>query len=53
MPKKKRTKTISPVDNGTKQHSITEYGRKEPTKIVLREKKEPIKMVLREIKPES
>jgi hypothetical protein len=30
-------KTISPVDDGTKQHSMTEYGRKEPIKIVLKE----------------
>jgi hypothetical protein len=37
MPRKKRTKTINPVDDGTKQHSITEYGSKEPIKIVLKE----------------
>jgi len=42
MPRKKRVKTIHPVDDGTKQHSIEEYARKEPTKIVLKE-----------IKPES
>ena len=39
MTKKKRSKTISPVDDGTKQHSIEEYGRKEPIKIVLKETK--------------
>jgi hypothetical protein len=36
MPRKKRTKTINPVDDGTKQHSIKEYWNKEPTKIVLK-----------------
>jgi hypothetical protein len=53
MPRKKRTKTINPVDDGTKQSSIKEYWNKEPIKIVLKEKKEPVKIVLREIKPES
>jgi hypothetical protein len=36
MPHKKRVKTINPVDNGAKQHSITEYWDREPIKIVLR-----------------
>jgi len=51
MPRKRRTKTINPVDDGTKQHSIEEYGSKEPTKIVLKPAKP--KIVLKEIKPES
>jgi hypothetical protein len=34
--KKKRTKTINPVDDGTKQSSIKEYWNKEPLKIVLK-----------------
>jgi hypothetical protein len=51
MPRKKRTKTINPVDDG-KQSSIKEYWEKEPTKIVLKEAK-PHKIVLKETKPES
>jgi len=42
MPRKRRTKTINPVDDGTKQHTIEEYG-----------SKEPVKIILKEIKPES
>jgi hypothetical protein len=37
MPRRKRAKTICPEDNGKKQHLITEFGRKEPIKIVLKE----------------
>ena len=36
MPHKKRVKTINPVDNGAKQHSITEYWDRKPIKIVLK-----------------
>jgi len=39
MPRKRRTKTVNPVEDGTKQHTIEEYGSKEPTKIILKEKK--------------
>ena len=42
MPKKKRTKTISPVDDGTKQHSIEEYAEKREMKIVLKPAKPKI-----------
>jgi len=37
MPRKKRAKTIFPVDDGTKQHSIEEYAEKRKMKIVLKE----------------
>jgi hypothetical protein len=40
MPRKKRSKTINPVDDGTKQHPITEYAEKREMKIVLKEAKE-------------
>jgi hypothetical protein len=50
--KKKRSKTISSVDDGTKQHSIEEYAEKREMKIVLKEAKPP-KIVLKEIKSES
>jgi len=49
MPKKKRTKTINPVDDGTKQSSINEYAERREMKIVLKEAKPP-KIVLKEIK---
>jgi hypothetical protein len=37
MPRKKRTRTINPVDDGTKQSSINEYAEKREMKIVLKE----------------
>ena len=49
MPKKKRTKTINPVDDGTKQSSINEYAETREMKIVLKEVKPP-KIVLKEVK---
>jgi hypothetical protein len=52
MPRKKRTKTIHPVDDETKQHTLEEYAEKREMKIVLKEAK-PYKIVLKEIKPES
>ena len=52
MPRKKRSKTINPVDDGTKQSSINEYAEKRETKIVLKEVKSP-KIELKEKKPES
>jgi hypothetical protein len=51
MPRKKRVKTINPVDDGTKQHSIKEYWNKEPTKIVLKPAKP--KIVLKEVKKDE
>jgi hypothetical protein len=52
MPRKKRTKTINPVDDEHKQTSITEYAEKREMKIVLKEAK-PLKIELKEKKPES
>jgi hypothetical protein len=52
MPRKKRTRTINPVDDGTKQHSLSEYAEKKEMKIVLKEAK-PLKIELKEKKPES
>jgi hypothetical protein len=52
MLRKKRTKTINPVDDGTKQSSINEYSEKRDMKIVLKEVKPP-KIELKEKKPES
>jgi hypothetical protein len=49
MPRKKRTKTINPVDDGLKQHSINEYAETREMKIVLKEVKPP-KIVLKEKK---
>jgi hypothetical protein len=51
MPKKKRTKTINPTDEG-KQYSIEDFAERRETKIILKEAK-PSKIVLKEIKPES
>lgn len=52
MPKKKRSKAISPVDDEHKQTSITEYADRREMKIVLKEVK-PLKIVLKEIKPDK
>lgn len=52
MPRKKRSKTINPVDDGTKQSSINEYAEKRETKIILKEAK-PSKIVLKEIKSDE
>jgi hypothetical protein len=52
MPRKKRTKTINPVDDGLKQHSINEYAETREMKIVLKEVKPP-KIVLKEIKADE
>jgi len=52
MPKKKRTKTINPVDDGTKQSSINEYAERRELKIELKEVKPP-KIVLKEIKADE
>jgi len=52
MPKKKRTRTINPVDDGLKQHSINEYAETREMKIVLKEANPP-KIVLKEIKSDE
>ncbi|MCJ7430792.1 hypothetical protein MUO83_06225 [Candidatus Bathyarchaeota archaeon] len=52
MPRKKRSKTINPVDDGTKQASINEYAETREMKIVLKEAKPP-KIVLKEIKSDE
>jgi hypothetical protein len=36
MPRKKRSKTINPVDDGRRQSSIKDYWEKGSTKIVLK-----------------